>query len=729
MPKQLTLNGIGPTGPETLEGSVNRVIYANPSNDWKVVELEEDSGARHVVVGRLPGVVEGLELKVAGKWKNTKKYGPRFEAESFVVLSPATERGILKLLSSGLVDGIGKGLAKRLVDTFGAETLEVIRNEPERLRDVEGIGPKRSAQIQKALQEHDDLREVLVFLQGHGLGLVQAQKVYKRFGARAIEEVRSDPYQLVTEIRGIGFLTADRIAESLGVARDAPERIQAGLVYELTSAAEEGHCFLPRQELVQRSADRLGLPKELVDAELPEVARRRYVVVDRLESCGEAVYPIGLYHAEVGLARDLATLQRARPSVRLDPRLVARVEQRLAFRLAPEQRAALEEACRHQVLVITGGPGTGKTTLVRAIADLATQSGANTALAAPTGRASRRLSEVTGHAASTIHRLLEYSPRARAFLRNRDHPLEAQVVIVDELSMVDVLLAYRLVAALREGTRLILVGDADQLPSVGPGAVLADMVTSGSIPVVRLSRVFRQAAESRIVQAAHRINQGLLPEPGPSAGRGEFYHIETEDSERAIEILLRLVTERIPGRYGLDPVREVQVLSPVKRGDLGTENLNERLRRVLNPTVPPGPNLPFWPGDKVMQVRNDYDKDVFNGDIGIVQDLLGKGPGVVVDFEGRRVAYEPAELDELVLAYACTVHKSQGSEYPAVVLTLSTSHYIMLQRNLLYTAVTRAKRLFVSVGPRRAMQIAVSNDRIRKRYTALAERLAARAPS
>jgi exodeoxyribonuclease V alpha subunit len=734
-PPQLGLQAAA--GATTLEGVLERVTYAQQDTGWSVVRLAVP-GRRELVtaVGDLPGVQPGENLRLRGRWTVDARWGQQFRVESWAAVQPATLVGVEKYLGSGLVRGIGPVMAKRLVEHFGLATLDVIESDSRRLQEVEGIGPVRSARITQAWLEQKQIKDVMVFLQAHGVSTVYAIRIYKHYGQRAIEEVRANPYRLALDIFGIGFHTADRIAEQLGIARGSAERAQAGVLHALGELAGEGHMFCPRRALVETTARLLELDSLPVDQAIGALAAAGQVVLAPLEPAqpgaaasesDQPVYLAALHAAESGsaaLARALLDCP-VRPIAIDVERALAWFEQRQGIALAPEQRQAIRAAVHGKLLVVTGGPGTGKTTLLRGILEILERKQRRIALAAPTGRAARRLAEATGREARTLHRLLEFDPRTRGFARNAGRPLEVDLAIVDESSMLDAVLAYHLLKALPPAAQLVLVGDVDQLPSVGPGSVLREVIRSGAAQVVRLSHIFRQAQASAIVVSAHRVNRGELPElTPPEAERDarDFFFVEKSEPEQILEALKRLVSERIPAKFGLNPVEDVQVLTPMHRGLLGAAHLNAELQALLNPggaAVARGSRL-FRIGDKVMQVRNNYELDVFNGDIGRIEALDEVERALEVRFDGRRVAYDAADLDELVLAYACSIHKAQGSEYPCVVLPLHTQHYALLQRNLLYTAITRGRRLVVVVGSRRALAIAVRNDRIEQRHTRLA---------
>lgn len=716
----------------TIEGVLERITYCNEENGFVVAKLQE-KGKRELttVVGNLSGIHAGESLRLTGQWVENRKFGQQFQIERFEVLVPATLAGIRKYLASGTIRGIGPVMAERIVETFGLDTLEVIEKFPKRLSKVPGIGSKRIEMITQGWVEHKGIQAVMIFLQGHGVSATYAAKIYRHYGDRSIPIVRDNPYRLAEDIHGIGFLMADRIAQSLGIDPNSLVRVKAGLIHVLNGLAEEGHVYYPEKELCRRAQEILKTDGELICQGLQELQRRGKIFVEEIPrgEMGRPVYLTSLYLAERGVSERLRELTETRPSLMsIDPkRAIEWVEAKLGIELAPKQREAVGLAASSKVIVITGGPGTGKTTIIMAVLRIFQQMGLRVLLAAPTGRAAKRMSEATGREAKTIHRLLEYSPQTGEFNRNEAHPLEADAVIIDEASMVDVSLMFHLLKGIPNHARLILVGDVDQLPPVGPGNTLRDIIDSGRFTVVRLTEIFRQARESLIVVNAHRINEGEFPilRDGGRESLLDFYFFEEEDPQRILQNILSLCSERIPGRFRFHPIKDIQVLTPMHRGILGAMNLNVELQKRLNPD-PPGVTLglrTFKTGDKVMQITNNYEKEVFNGDIGWISKIDQENREMIVDFDGRMISYRFPELDEVVLAYAISVHKSQGSEYPCVVLPVSTQHYLLLQRNLIYTGITRAKKLVVLIGTKKALGIALRNNKPRERYTCLKERL------
>ncbi len=716
--------------PEVVEGILAHTVFSNEETGWSVVRIDTARGSI-TAVGLLLGLRAGDRLRLTGRWTVHPRFGEQFEVSSFVEVQPSTLEGIRRFLGSGRIKGLGAGFAARLVEHFGLQTLDVIEHEPERLLEVTGVGHRRAEQIRTGWQQHRGVQQVMVFLQSHDVPPALAAKVWQRYGPAAIDVVRENPYRLAEEVSGVGFLTADRIARGLGLPPDAPQRLEAGLVYTLARAADDGHVHLPRPDLLSWAGRLLDTDADDLELPLERLIAAGRVVAERWPDA-DSVFQPTLHTAEWQVAAHVRELlETGAPDLDLDVgSAVRRYESDAGIELAPEQRQALESALTAPMVVVTGGPGTGKTTLVRGLVTILERKGLQPLLAAPTGRAAKRLEEATGAAARTIHRLLEFNPATGTFARDRHFPLEADVVVVDEASMVDVELASSLLEAIPAGTRLVVVGDADQLPSVGPGSVLGDLILSGAVPVIRLRHVFRQAQRSLIVVNAHRVNHGQMPEEAEGEELADYYFVAREAPEAAVDTVVELVARRIPERFGFDPLDDVQVLTPMHRGELGVANLNARLQQALNPAgqeVQVGARS-YRLGDKVMQLRNNYDLDVYNGDLGRILAVDPEERQVVVRFDGRPVTVPADSLDDLGVAYACTIHKSQGSEYPAVVVVLHHQHHIMLQRNLLYTALTRARRLVVVVGSRRALARAVRNATVRRRHTRLAERLQAEDP-
>jgi exodeoxyribonuclease V alpha subunit len=733
-----------------VEGEVEVVTYENRETGFRVVKISVDGRRdRLALVGTFPRVVVGSRVRARGTIEVDRNHGEQLRATSVTELAPTTLSGIEKYLASGLIKGIGPTFASRIVEKFGLETLKVLEEQPQRLREVSGLGASRADSLITSWQEQRAIRDVMVFLQAHGASPHLAVRVFKRYGPKAVAIVSGDPYRLAIDVWGVGYRTADRIAGQMGIAKDSVERLQAALLQALRDATDNGHCYVGTEDLTV-AAGRLLVEdansNEPVDAAPLERAlgllvTGGYVVAERTgtldrarddELRGAAIYETRMHETERRLAERLATLASAKDVVLSGiEKAIEQFERETNTELAEEQRRAVEQAARCPLLVVTGGPGVGKTTIVKAILSVFDRAGVVTRLAAPTGRAAKRMSEATGKDASTLHRLLEFEPKTATFKRDARKPVDAGALIVDETSMVDVWMADALTQAVGDGARLVLVGDVDQLPSVGPGSFLRDAITSGVVPTVRLVKIFRQAEKSLIVQNAHRINAGQAPVV-PAAGdkSADFFFIDKRDPDAARDVVHEVVTKRIPRAFGLDPVRDVQVLTPMNRGPVGTLALNEALQAALNPS---GPSIvrgkaTFRVGDKVMQLKNDYERNVWNGDVGLVASVEPDEETLVVRFDEREVDYDGSSLDELALAYACTIHKSQGSEYPAIVIPLLTSHFVMLSKNLLYTAVTRGKRLVVLVADPRAVRLSLSprDDSGReRRLTKLAPRIRA----
>ena len=715
-----------PSSLEVLAGAVERVTFHGEDSGFCVLRVKA-RGHRELVtvVGHAAAVAAGEWITASGEWVNDRTYGPQFRSRFLKATAPTSTEGIEKYLGSGMIRGVGPVYAKKLVRAFGEGVFDVIESEPRRLREVGGIGPVRAERITAAWAEQKAVREIMMFLHGHGVGTARAVRIFRTYGADAVQVMSENPYRLARDIRGIGFRTADAIAMRLGIGKSAMIRLRAGVVHALTEAMDDGHCGLPAEELRPAAAELLEAPEDLVRTAIDEELAAGNVVADRVGDT-PCVFLAGLHRAEHGIAERLHRIAAGPlPWPRIDAdKALPWIERRTGLELAPSQIGAIRLALASKVLVITGGPGVGKTTIVNAILRILAAKGARLLLCAPTGRAARRMTETSGLEARTIHRLLEVDPSSGGFRRDAEHPVDCDLLVVDEASMVDVALMHALVKAVPDRAALLIVGDIDQLPSVGPGQVLADIIGSGAVPVVRLTEVFRQAAESRIIVNAHRINAGDVPELDPPEAISDFYFVPADDPESAVPRVLELVRTRIPRRFGLDPVRDIQVLCPMNRGGVGARSLNIELQAILNPAGERRVERFGWTfarGDKVMQIENDYDKDVYNGDIGRVDDVDPELGEVTVRFDARAVAYGFGELDALVPAYATTIHKSQGSEYPAVVIPLMTQHYVMLRRNLLYTGVTRGKRLVVLVGQRKAIAIAVRAASGRRRWSKLRE--------
>ncbi|HPJ24860.1 MAG TPA: ATP-dependent RecD-like DNA helicase [Synergistaceae bacterium] len=718
-----------------LEGTIERVTFHSPETGFCVLRIKPQN-ARDLVTltGTLSSAHPGEWIRAEGFWKMDPKYGQQFQGNSISITPPGSLEGMQQYLASGMIHGIGKAMAGRLIRAFGMEVFRIIEEEPSRLEEVEGIGPTRSARIMETWKEQKQIRHIMVFLHSHGVGTSRAFRIYKSYGDEAIQRIREDPYCLARDIWGMGFKTADAIAERLGIPRNSLLRGKAGVEFVLQELTGQGHCAYPRKKLEEKTASLLEIPPETVTEAVEEALktdRLRQHPDIRQEKASEnpLLYLTSLDECECRLAEQLLRILRTGPLPISSnhSQALAWAEQQNSLSLGESQRKALLQALENKVCIITGGPGVGKTTIIKILCTLFRGARKTISLCAPTGRAAKRMSETTREEAKTLHRLLEFDPKTLGFKHDARNPLEGDVFIVDEASMIDLVLAWQFLRALPPRGALIMVGDADQLPSVGPGKVLQDCIASGVLPVARLDTIYRQAASSAIITNAHRINRGEFPLfPSREEKRlSDFYLVECEDPERGAELILRMVTERIPRRFGLHPLRDIQVLSPMMRGQLGVLNLNQRLQERLNPS---GPSVQrfgstFREKDKVLQTINNYDKDVFNGDMGYIEKISSEDQEVLVRFDERLLRYSFQELDELILSYAMSVHKSQGSEFPGVVIPVHTQHYMLLQRNLLYTGITRGKELVVLLGTKKALALCLKRAESKARITTLAERL------
>jgi len=717
------------TGKEHLDGAIEEIVFYNAENGYTVAKFLTEGGETLTVVGSFPPLSPGEVLRIRGGWEINPRFGRQFKVDHLTMTLPASAKGIEKFLASGLVKGIGPVLAARIVATFGAGTIDILTREPDRLREVGGVGAVKLKEIRRSWAEHQDIRDLIMFLQEHGVSTSLATKIYRQYGDRSFTVLKTNPYQLSLDIWGVGFKTADQIALKLGMDPASLERAKAYILYILEKDNEQGHVFSIAAEVSEKCAADLDVPADKAGTALAALIKGGKIIAEE-GAGGTALYLPFFYQAQEEVVRAIHSLSSfpcRPPDFEIDM-AIAESERELGLAFSPLQRLAIRESFERKILVITGGPGTGKTTIIRAIADVFRKWGKDIILAAPTGRAAKRLGEATGRDARTIHRVLEFQPKKGTFKRNESNTLLGEALVVDEFSMVDLPLMFHLLKAVPPYMRLILVGDKDQLPSVGPGNLLHDIIGSGAVDVVRLDEIFRQEKESLIVVNAHRVNQGLSLLHAPKEDKNsDFYFIRQDDDRKAFQTILKMCSSSIPYKLGLSPLSpQIQVISPMYKGVVGVDNLNTELQALLNPGgegLQVGTRV-FKPRDKVMQVRNDYDKDVFNGDIGSVVHVDRAKYRLLVDFDGRTVCYEKDEINDVTLAYAVSVHKSQGSEYQAVIMPLMTQHFIMLQRNLFYTALTRAKKLSVIVGSYKALWIAIKNDSPVKRNSLLQEKLA-----
>jgi len=708
---------------ETITGNIEKIVYRNEENGYAVAKITVDKNEEKLttVVGKMASINIGETCELKGEWVNNPKYGWQFSFSDYQLILPTSLLGLKRYLSSGLIKGVGPATADRIVKQFGDKTLEVLENDLQRLTEVEGIAEKRVEMISKSWEEHKEIKRVMIFLQSYQITTGYAVKIYKTYGNKAIEKLKENPYRLVDDVFGIGFKIADRIAQNLGVEANSPARVKAGIKYILNELANQGNCYGVVTEIIKYGSELLEVEESLIEKTLSILRNNQEVIVQE-----DRVWLPLYYFAELSVAKKLIELLKfPQQLINIDvQKKIKYLEKKHHLSFAEEQKDAINKVLLNRVLVLTGGPGTGKTTTTLGLIELFEELKLKIMLAAPTGRAAKKISETTGREAKTIHRLLEYSPKRGTFTKNSENPIKTDVIILDEVSMIDILLMSSLLKAVSPGTILILIGDVDQLPSVGPGNVLKDIIDSETIPVVRLTRIFRQDQSSLIIVNAHRVNEGKYPVLKGERER-DFYFIEKADPQAAAQEIINLCTDRLPSKYRIDPVSDIQVLSPMYKGEAGADNLNYSLREALNPKgkqIKYG-NHSFRVNDKAMQIKNNYDKEVFNGDIGRIKNIDAEEHTLEVDFYGKKVRYDFSELNELVLAYAITVHKSQGSEYRIVIIPVMTQHYLLLQRNLLYTGITRAKEMVILVGTKKALWIAIKNNKTFHRNTSLKERL------
>ena len=724
----------------SLTGHIEKIVYHNPANDFTVARFRiEETGSRVTITGTVPAPAAGEAMRITGRWEEHPRYGEQLKLETIIAIFPVTVQGIRAYLSSGIIKGVGPKTIGALVDRFREETLEVIEKKPQQLTEVKGVGADTALRLHQAWISHRTLRDLMTFLAEHGIDLRHAPRIHDAYGDDALNVLAGDPYRLVFDLPGIGFQVADAVMRKSGLPLDDPDRVKACVLHALREKAEEGDTTIPLALLCSDCTRKYGVSPSAAENAVQQLAVARDVVLEDhpTDSNQKKVYLRQLFAAEHGVAHKLKillSLPVGSPALDRD-KIVSHIFSSLALQLSEEQLSVLDRILLHRVAIITGGPGTGKTTLIRSVAAVYQKSGHTIALCAPTGRAARRLSDVTGRNASTIHRLLEYNPAEELFGRGRDNPLSADVIIMDEASMVDILLMAQLTDAVRLSARLIIVGDAYQLPSVGPGSVLSDLIQSRQIPTFELNEIFRQGQESSIILNAHRVRQGkppvLMPVGPDSVSATDFYFIENHRPGAVANAIVEMCGRTIPETFGWDPIREIQVITPMHKGESGTLNLNRVLQQELNPVkedIQWG-NDRFRMGDKVMQLRNNYQKEVYNGEIGLISDVDPKHKILTIDYEGRFVDYDVAELDQISLAYAITVHKSQGSEYPAVIVPILIQHFALLQRNLLYTAITRGRNLVVLIGTQQALSTALKNDQPQRRRTGLAERICLAPPA